>query len=815
MEHRDLFTLPCLLTVILSFAVAPPASAETFVIKDGKPRAEIVIAGKSPRTVKLAAEELRTYLKKISGATLNIVTRPTGNVPVKVYVGNSPYTDRLGIVADGLTDGAYRMVSGPDWLALIGHDSDFTPREPWARSNTDYKRRMLAEWDKVTGDAKWACAGGSRMYKNYTGRARNFGKPKSQWVRPSGKTEVWAFDERGSFNAVCGFLRGLGVRWYMPGEIGEVVPTMATIALPKINETVRPDFPVRRFCFRFGVQPRRVGMWAMRLGVRDPYGLWVPHGMATMSRRPEFQKKHPTFFALYGGKRATDKNQLCLSAKGLVEENARFVRKVFDTYGFSAASVMPADGFTAICQCPLCEGKDTPERGYRGRMSDYVWDYVNRVAREAAKTHPDKKIICCAYGSYREPPLKTRLDPNVIVCIVGGRSPKTSKPEQQEEARKLRERWLKKTDNKILIFENYPLTKRGYYLPSFVPHVLGKSINAVKGISDGEDIWLSVGRNLHVPGYNHFNVYFTARMYWGGKRDVDVLFREYCRLFYGAAENEMRAFFEYCEVNWQDMPNDKKKIDRTFELFSAAERKVPADSVYGKRIALVADYLKALRNRGAQLGKPRGPVPSCRLRDRASGIRVDGKFDEPFWRYTTGRLKELQTGRKPVYATSFKVAWGKGNIYFAIRCEDAAGDKLNIGAKRNEDTAIWYGDVVEILLETDSHSYYQIAINPAGAMADMDWGAAKSARMRWASQAEVATQRGDGYWTIEARIPVVPETNDPFHQVVGRKPMKALPWHFNVCRQRIRENGSEVSAFSPTGQKRFHVPLKFGKLYVK
>ena len=49
--------------------------------------------------------------------------------------------------------------------------------------------------------------------------------------------------------------------------------------------------------------------------------------------------------------------------------------------------------------------------------------------------------------------------------------------------------------------------------------------------------------------------------------------------------------------------------------------------------------------------------------------------------------------------------------------------------------------------------------------------------------------------------------------MVGRKPSQSLPWHFNICRQRIRENGSEHSAFSPTGTAGFHVPMKFAHFY--
>ena len=58
--------------------------------------------------------------------------------------------------------------------------------------------------------------------------------------------------------------------------------------------------------------------------------------------------------------------------------------------------------------------------------------------------------------------------------------------------------------------------------------------------------------------------------------------------------------------------------------------------------------------------------------------------------------------------------------------------------------------------------------------------------------------------------------NSPFtihHQVIGRRPRESLPWYFNLCRQRISENGSEHSAFSPTGTAGFHVLSMFAKLY--
>jgi len=51
----------------------------------------------------LPPHELRTYIEKTSGA------KPSGNVPVSVFVGRSPHTDKLKLAADGLKYGAYRV----------------------------------------------------------------------------------------------------------------------------------------------------------------------------------------------------------------------------------------------------------------------------------------------------------------------------------------------------------------------------------------------------------------------------------------------------------------------------------------------------------------------------------------------------------------------------------------------------------------------------------------------------------------------------------------------------------------------------------
>ncbi len=808
----------------LAFAPAAAQAADSFLVESGESRAEIIIAESPARSTRLAAADLQTYVEKISGAKLPIRTKPSADVPVQIYVGESPHAAKLGVTSEGLEHGSYRIVSGENWLALIGDDSDFEPGHPFARNNGD-KPRARAEWEKIIG-APYGMPS-INLYKNRLRLPGETGKPDGAVTDKKETLEIWGVDERGSFNAVCGYLRNLGARWYLPGELGEVMPKMKSIPLPQIDETVMPDFPLRQFNFRFSTAGYDTSMWAMRLGTRNDESLNIAHGMSGMTNNEKVFAEHPEWFALYGGKRdfkpGNSKCQLCYSDEGLFQETLRYVRALLDNYHFKCVSVMPPDGYTAICQCEKCRGKDSPDRHERGKLSDHVWGFTNRVAKEIAKTHPEAKVLNAAYGVYTLPPENIKkLEPNVLVCIVGGRRPINKAGYKGEGAvapEVLRAAWSKKTDNPIIFFENFPFTGRGWYLPSFAPKALTETVNATKRTSMGEDIWLTQQDfDTAGIGFNHFMVYFTARMYWGGKEaDGDAMFREYCRLFYGPAEKEMHAFFTYCEENWKAMEKDKAMADTALELFSRAQAKTDSESSYGKRLTLIDDFLKGLRIKTKQLGQKRGPVPKVRLLGEASGVVIDGKLDDTYWQKcaqaSRGKLYELQTGRTPTFGTTFKSGWLGNSVYFAIRCDELPGEKPVNTATRDDDTALWRGDAIEIEIATETHSYYQIAISPDGEIVDLDREVAKGGSLRWSSKAEVATRVEDDHWTVEIRIPVTQDENDPYHQVIGRKPTQSLPWHINICRQRIREDGQEFSALSPTGIKQFHVPMKFAQFY--
>jgi hypothetical protein len=793
--------------------------AKQFLVINGQPNAEIIIDENPKRAAKFAAKELQHYIKQISGANLPIYpsSSKVDNKSIdynkrysnKIYVGESQHTKNLLISTDELDWGAYKVISGNNHLILIGKDTEFTPQGIWAKSRADWFGNTEGEWDNFIDHAGWENAVGAKM-----------------WNRYNSELDLWAYDQKGSLNAVYGFLRHLGVRWFMPGELGEYIPKLKDIKLTDINEVVKPHFKIRKASFmRFGNGSSILPdvLWSLRLGMNYPYGYDIYHGLKHITSSDKIRKEHPEYYALYNGKRANDGKtpEPCLSSEGLFEEHLKFLRTMFDTYDLPAFQVSPDDGFTKICECDKCIGKDTPERGSNGLLSDYVWEYINNIAIEIEKTHPGKYIIGSAYSTYWKPPTTIeKLNPNLIVRMVNARR-RYEKPE--EDARKLNftkeerleyvKEWSEKSENKIINLMNFGGA-------SNTPNIFGEDINAIQNYALGEDMWVAHDRGgLAMPGFNHLNYYLSARMWWNPDINVDDLLDEYYKLYYGPVAEEMKEFINHFEVNQRDFGSADKldTLKKGLDLFYKAKNKVDKETIYGKRIISFEEGIEKYKLRYEQLKIDRTDAPTIRANaslKRVNEIKFDGKLDELFWRNLRGSLKDNITGQDPVYPTRFKVGLQKKYIYIGISSQHEPGRKMNVSTEKNDDPVIWDGEYIDILIETPVNSYYQISINPAGAITDFDRGNSGFWGLRWESNIELANNfdAENGIWTIEARIPVTSSDQDPLHEIIGLPPRENLPWFINVCRKRIGKDKVEYSAFSPTGTNSFLVNTKFGRL---
>ena len=785
--------LSLVLCALLCLVEIDAARGNVDIVNDGKPMADIVIAENPPRLAKLAAEELRDYVRKISGAELPIVSAPTNAVPVKIYVGRSAYTDKLGISSEGLKHGAYRMISGPDWLVLLGHDADFEPREPWPRTAGDYPKTQAA-WEKIYGGT---CANPMNWY----------GGPVTSFSKPA---KVWKQDQGGSLQAVYAFLRDLGVRWYMPGELGEVVPEKKTIALPDVNRAVQPDFAIRNLYWwnRFSQATRDDILWWLRLGMNDGSEVlgasMQVHGMRMIQGNKAMQEAHPEYYALYGNKRDTEfrgTGHACFSSPGLQRETIKYLRAAFDHFDEAAMDLWPQDGYHH-CGCELCKEK---------APSDLVFGFVDRVARELYKTHPNKLITCGAYGSYVYPPGSIeRFTPNVAIYISNRGRPTFDDPDRWQEYWSTIEGWRAKlAPGHIIRGENNLYDKRLV----IHPRAYARDLRALKGISLGDICEVPRGRSQQWenPGVNHLNYYVQSRLLWDAGQNLDALLDEYYKLFYGPAADAMKSALEYAEKHYARRGpaglSLEDQVQFTEKLLAA--RNQAGDTVYGRRIQAIMDELPTLEKLNAELkakreaGDPRKNAPV------AFGCDLPGPADRPVY-----KLRGIVDGAEPEVETKFTVGWETNTLVFDITCREPEMAKLFVTPD------IWGGDSVAILLESPFHSYYQIEVNPDGVLfdADREFSAVKD---QWNSQAKVRTERGADYWRVIVSIPVVPEVEgagDPLHNVVGGKPGAAAPWYFNVGRVRVRgpnEEDRTAYTFSPTGGKTYHAKDKFGRLEIR
>ncbi|MCA1809901.1 MAG: DUF4838 domain-containing protein, partial [Lentisphaerae bacterium] len=631
------------------------------IVKDGQAQAQIVIAPERPRMVSLAALELQDYLEKVSGARLPIVTEPAAGVPVSIYVGQSAHTDKLGINAEGLQYGAFRMVSGPDWLVLLGNDFDYNPPKPYPAASSAIPAAQ-EEFDKLTAkytDSAWELPWRSAFKAWWNPRdfdkimGDRYGTNNLAVWNPKGLTwsrdyyaegvgtGFWKHDEGGSLNAVYAFLRSLGVEWYMPGDLGEVIPEIKTIALPEVNETSKPDFAMRSwFWYNYAAFPFDHTIWARRLGMNNSYevlgDIGHAHGLVNIHGHKAMREKHPEYYALYGGVRDTEHRghgTACHSSAELEQECVNFGRFMFDHYNEPHISLFPSDGFK-ICGCEKCQGKTA---------SELVWGFVDRIARELYKTHPDRIVSCGAYTSYVKPPDSIeKFTPNMMVVICNRGRALLDDPVKWEEYWSEIEGWSKKVaPGRLMRGDNNRFTLndgRPVKFPALHPHAMAKDIAALKGICLGEYSEESQHKGRwKAPGCDHLNLYVQSRFLWDADQDIETILNEYFTEFYGPVAAEMKAAFTTAELDFNrlrlDTGTDLKearinsmKASVAFsEGLHQALVKAGPDTVYGQRIQFILDEIVPLADLKSELETainapdPRQDAPVVVGRDAAGG----------------------------------------------------------------------------------------------------------------------------------------------------------------------------------------------------
>lgn len=530
------------ITVLTALFLYGPSllAADVLIVAEGQPRTTIVIGKNAVEPIEAAAHEFQLYVKKMTGAELPIRRDGEAVRGSQILIGESEGTRRLGLNNSDFVHQEYLIQAEGETIVLMGHDE----------SKAEGVGRMHGE-----------------------------------------ASMMWPYiQSTGSLYAVDTFLeKYCGVRWYMPTELGEVVPQQATLRIPPVTLRRRPSTRHRSVLGyhvqTLGAYPAALWQWGPkgplvgeRLGFEEcvSWGRRLKmggevfngnHGQTPYAER--FGKEHPDWFAEGVAK---PENQLCYSNRQVFQQVVQDARDFFDTGKLTPArqqgahagdyySVWPVDT-NNWCQCAECKPKYNPRKPskiwFNDHASEYVWDFVARVAREVAKTHPGKIITCGSYGEYAVPPRHVEIPDNVAVVICKKHSANWH-PSWGNEYQERFDAWRKTAVKHVYFWDYYfnPQAQYGYRnFPSIAPHAIARDIAAMKkaGADGGQMCQVALEgtspENYFNMAYDHLRLYVTMKLLDDWDQDVDVMLDEYYRLFYGPAEKPMRAFLERIEQNY-------------------------------------------------------------------------------------------------------------------------------------------------------------------------------------------------------------------------------------------------------------------------
>ncbi len=364
----------------------------------------------------------------------------------------------------------------------------------------------------------------------------------------------------GTRTAAYELLEQLGVRWFMPGETGRVVPATDTLALDVQRTVQAPSFSYRRGPGRGDANLQ----WRDRLRMPGVGGRYGSHGISPLSgsRARNYFEEDPRLFALIGGERV--RRQLCLTYTTDVIAENRTLQLVADHYREQlrnnpdqrVLNMGPNDG-GGFCQCEKCVALDPPESTVPLRTPTpsytdrYVW-FFNQLTDVLSDEFPDVRVGFYAYGGLQMPPIAIEPRDNMAISLAPIHTCRIHGPNNPICPESNFPVWL--LENWKPYVGNY-IADRGYLFnlacPGFPFSMVHRLREEIPIFYDhGVRIW-SADPSSAWASHNP-SMYIAAKLLWNHKADVDALLNEFYELYYGPAAEPMAAYHTLMDAAIRD-----------------------------------------------------------------------------------------------------------------------------------------------------------------------------------------------------------------------------------------------------------------------
>ncbi len=768
------------------------------LVEEGRATATIVLAAEPTRAAQFAAAELLYHLSQMTGATVPTATATDPVTGPAILVGESAATRALGLASSDFAPQEYLIGFRPGALVLMGRDAD-------DRGAVDYQNAGTFPGD---------------------------------------------FDEQGTVYAVYDFLeRFCGVRWYLPTELGEVIPERTTLTVRGRDIRRRPAM-IYRHVYRAEAMPAdligdtmdreeeypSLDQRSARLFMRR-----MRHGGARYQANHSFYgyynrflEEHPDWFAQgYEGQPP----QMCFTEPGFVEQVVADARAYFDTGSVQPRAVAAGDFFALVpmdnaswCRCERCAAEvlAEPTRGYsftsNDTASDYIFGFINKVAREVGRTHPDKWLAALAYSRYVYPPRREPLEPNVsiMLCLQTRR---IYHPESVSNDRRILGAWTRESVQRpkfVWLYYCYPsLWARhqgwrpypGFFAHSIVGQFAQFHRSGVRGFFV-EPSYLA--RYQRSPLMDQLELYLTFRLADDPTLDGNRVIAEFFDLYYGPAAAPMRELYESIEATYADPANHTGEVAQTEteawqslgteermreygRLLSQARGLVrDADAVYAERVDLfyhgIYRWMREGRESFAELQELReSPCPSATIPRIAA---AQGDPDRADWSAAVV-LDDWANLRGEPTARQVQARMAHDGEHLYVELEEVGIDptKLVLGAS----IPVWHEDEWEVFFARErGPGYRQMGLNAAGVHYDLAYDEESS---EWDSGVVLHSDvSAPDRWTVRMALPLGQLVPD------GALPGDTL--YFNALRATVT---ARSLAWSPTFGS-FREPSRLGEI---
>jgi len=326
------------------------------------------------------------------------------------------------------------------------------------------------------------------------------------------------------------------------------------------------------------------------------------HTFSYLVNPDQYFDEHPEYFSFFKGKRQKHYSQLCLTNpdvfKIVLEKVLARIRhnktkgNNVKYYGISQ------NDWNGYCECEKCAAIDAREESHAGALIDFL----NRIAEEVEKEHPDVIIQTLSYMYSRKPPknLKPRRNVMPLLCSIECDFSKPMAENRFEENVAFRadlEKW-RKISNRLMIWD-YAGNWRSTPCPQHNLRTIWENTRyyRAQGVTELFHEGKVLSKESQTEELAALKAYLASKAMWNPDRPMRPLMERFCNAYYGKGGPFVLEYIDLLERQ----PVDETK---TPIIYSTTIDKMPwtdeflneARGLWRKAEAAVADESAAVKS---------------------------------------------------------------------------------------------------------------------------------------------------------------------------------------------------------------------------